>query len=128
MMNMIVDTRKRCSPAPTMYRRHRCDQHCAGGDVLRQLRERVERRRGDVDRLLYGRVDHLRDEHESDREQQSDQLESRHADPDRSYEHADRRQEMDSHVAMDAEHVDDPLDRVVEAVDQGESAPATHRA
>ena len=59
----------------------RRDQDGAGGDVLRELRERVERARGDVDRRLDRRVDHLRDEHERDREQQRDQLDPVDAEP-----------------------------------------------
>ena len=59
---------------------HGRDQDGARGDVLGELRERVERGRRDVDRLLDRRVDHLGDEHEGDREQQRDQLQLRDAD------------------------------------------------
>ena len=45
-------------------------EDCARGDVLGELRQRIERRRGDVDRGLYRRVHHLGDEHERDREKQ----------------------------------------------------------
>jgi hypothetical protein len=99
-------------------RGHGRDQDGARRHVLRQLRVRVERRRGDVDRSLDRRVDHLRDEHERDGEQERDQLEA--ADPEcgRGGDHGDRDREVDSEVPLRAEDVDDPLERVVEAVEQ----------
>ena len=61
-------------------------------------------------------------EHERDREQQRDQLEPVDADHDRRDQHADRDREVDAHVPLRAEDVDDPLDRVVEALEQRQRA------
>ena len=82
----------------------------------------------DVDRLLDGGVDHLRDKHEGDREHQRDQLEARDAVPDGGDQHRNRDGEVDAHVPVRPEDVDDPLDRVVEALDQGERAAGTVHA
>ena len=102
----------------------RGDQDRAGRDVLRQHRHRVEGRRRRVDRPFDGGVDHLRDEHERDREQQRDQLDLRDADGGGDDENRDRDGEVEPHVALRAQHVDDALDREVEALD--DRRPRSH--
>jgi hypothetical protein len=102
----------------------RGDENGAGGDVLRQLRHRIERRRRSVDRPLDGGVDHLGDKHECDRKKECDQLQPRHADGDGDDEYRDGDGKVDAHVALRAQHVDDALDRVVEALDDGR--PRSH--
>ena len=52
-----------------------------------------------------------------DRDQERDQLEPRDVERERGDEHADRDGEVDPHVPLRAEDVDDPLDREVEALD-----------
>ena len=99
------------------------DQHGAGGDVLRQLRHRVERGRRDVDRRLDGRVQHLRDQDERDREQQRDQLQLVDAGDERRDQHEHRDGEVDPHVPLRAEHVDDPLEGEVERLDDRGRTP-----
>ena len=100
----------------------RRDQDGAGGDVLRELRERVERARRQVDRRLDRRVDHLGDQDERNREQERDELEPVDADPERHDHHGGRGCEVDPHVPMRPEDVDDPLDREVEALDDRDPA------
>ena len=99
-------------------RRDRRNQHRTGGDVLRQLRVRVEGRRRDVDHALDRRVQHLGNEDEGDREHEGDQLEPGDAGGDRAAEDENGREEVDAEVPLRAKDVDDPLERVVEAVDQ----------
>ena len=96
---------------PTRDRGDRGDQHGAGGDVLRELRVRVEERRRDVDHALDRRVQHLRDEDERDREHERDQLEPRTPTRDRGGEDEDGGEEVDAEVPLRAEDVDDPLER-----------------
>ena len=95
----------------------RRDQHPAGGDVLGDLGERVERRRGDVDRRLERRVQHLGDQHERDPDDQRQQLDLLHPDGQRRGPGRRRDGEVDPHVPLGAEHVDDPLEREVEGLD-----------
>jgi len=88
---------------------------------------RVERRRGDVDSRLDRGVDHLGDEDERDRDEEGDQLEAGDVRDERRDQHHDRDREVDPHVPLGAEHVDDPLDRVVEALDdRGRAARRDH--
>ena len=90
-----------------------------------------KRRRRDVDHALDRRVQHLGDEDERDREHERDQLQPRDADGDRGGEDENRRDEVDAEVPLRPEDVDDPLEGVVEAVDQrrraARSAAATTR-
>ena len=104
----------------------RRDQDCPCRDILGELRKRVERGGGDVDRLLQRRVDHLGDEDEGDREQKRDQLELRDADRESRPQHDHRRQEMDPHVPLRAEDVDDPFERKVDAFEQGLGPAVRH--
>ena len=47
---------------------------------------------------------------------------------DRDHEHDDGDREVDPHVPLRAEHVDDPLERVVEGVEEARRALAAHSA
>ena len=71
-------------------------------------------------------VDHLRDQHERDRHQQDHELEAADADDQRPDQHAGGDHEVDPHVPLGAEHVDDPLEREVEALEDGGAAADVH--
>ena len=87
-----------------------------------------KRRRRDVDHALDRRVQHLRDEHERDRKHERDELQARDADRDSGDEDEDRGEEVDAEVPLRPEDMDDPLERVVEAVEQRRRAPRSRLA
>ena len=56
-----------------------------------------------------------------------DQLQLRHVDDERSDQHEERDHEVDPHVPLRAEDVDDPLERVVERVEDRQAHGARSR-
>ncbi len=104
----------------------RRDQHRAGGDVLGELRHRVERRRRDVDRRLRRRVFSI-SAISTNVIEISSAISSSFVTFTTSAKMSTttRDREMDAHVSLRAEHVDDPLERVVEGVeDAPDAAPS----
>jgi hypothetical protein len=104
-------------------RRGRGDKHRACGHVFGELCVRIERRRRHVDRTFDRGVHHLGHEHECNGEQQYDQLDATHAERHGGSDHADRHDEVDPQIPLRAQDVDDPLERVVEAVEQRRRTP-----
>ena len=100
---------------------NRGDEDSARGNVLRELCVRIEARRREVDHALDRRVEHLGNEDERDREHERDQLQPCHPERDRGREDEDRSEEMEPEVPLRPEDVNDPLERVVEAVEQRRS-------
>jgi len=89
----------------------------------------VERRRRRVDRALDRGVDHLRDQHEGDREEERDELVVVHPRGEGDDQDDDGDEEVDAHVALGPQHVDDALEGVVEAVEERRrAARSAHRA
>jgi len=79
---------------------------------------RVERGRRDVDRALDRRVDHLADKNEGDRQQEGDQLEAADTEQRGGDDHGNCNCKVDAEVPLCPKDVDDPFERVVEAVEQ----------
>jgi hypothetical protein len=94
------------------------DEDCPGGHILGDPGAGVVLIGDQVDDVLERGVEHLGDEHERDRHQQGDHLQAREREEQAGEEHQPRDAEVDPHVALVAERVDDAVEGVVEAVEQ----------